>query len=334
MATMPSSSSHQPRGGEEGSRNRSRSPFRDYREIRRRSRSPHRRLHAQRREEKAAVLPLGARHLHKHDLKECRALLAQYLDVQKGLDIKKLPEDEVKGRWKSFLGKWNRGELAEGWYLKATRQKREDRSWRPAAQPRESSEWVERTASQTTVPQPEVAKPEESDNDEDEDDYGPTPPPRTAPGAAVPSLQDLALRREEAAQDRSTAAHLNRQAYKAERRAATERLDELAPRAQAGTRERQIEKKADVAASNRAFRDAKEAGDIEIKESDLLGDDRDEYRKLKKQEERKKNEREIRKEEVLRAKAAEREERLAEARRKEERTMEGLRELARARFGG
>lgn len=29
-----------------------------------------------------------------------------YLEVQKQLDIHELPEDEVRGRWKSFVGKW------------------------------------------------------------------------------------------------------------------------------------------------------------------------------------------------------------------------------------
>jgi hypothetical protein len=43
-------------------------------------------------------------------------LFAEYLDLQKGHDIADLSEDEVKGRWKSFMNKWNRSELAEGWY--------------------------------------------------------------------------------------------------------------------------------------------------------------------------------------------------------------------------
>ena len=49
--------------------------------------------------------------------------------------------------------------------------------------------------------------------------------------------------------------------------------------------------------------------------------------------ERKKNEREIRKEEILRARNEEREERMREYRAKEEKTMAGLVALARARFG-
>lgn len=29
-----------------------------------------------------------------------------YLDIQKGIFLEDLGEDEVKGRWKSFVGKW------------------------------------------------------------------------------------------------------------------------------------------------------------------------------------------------------------------------------------
>jgi peroxin-14 len=33
-------------------------------------------------------------------------MFALYLDVQKNILIEDLTEDEVKGRWKSFIGKW------------------------------------------------------------------------------------------------------------------------------------------------------------------------------------------------------------------------------------
>lgn len=65
-----------------------------------------------------------------------------------------------------------------------------------------------------------------------------------------------------------------------------------------------------------------------------MGDDGiDGYKKQKKEGERKKNERELRKEEIMRARAAEREERVAELRGKEEKTMAMLRAIARERFG-
>lgn len=52
------------------------------------------------------VLPDNARKLVKSDLASFRPLLGLYLDIQKGKDIEDMEEDEVKGRWKSFLGKW------------------------------------------------------------------------------------------------------------------------------------------------------------------------------------------------------------------------------------
>lgn len=33
-------------------------------------------------------------------------MFALYLDIQKQLVLEELPEMEVKGRWKSFVGKW------------------------------------------------------------------------------------------------------------------------------------------------------------------------------------------------------------------------------------
>ena len=116
-----------------------------------------------------------------------------------------------------------------------------------------------------------------------------------------------------------------------------ERLEELAPRAEAGTKERMLEKKREKADGNRAFASSNfEAGDVaEVPERDLLGDDGgiEGFKKQKREMERKKNEREIRREEVLRARAVEREERVKQYKEKEEATMKGLVELARARFG-
>lgn len=63
------------------------------------------------------------------------------------------------------------------------------------------------------------------------------------------------------------------------------------------------------------------------------GDGVDDFKRVKKEEERKKTEREIRREEIARAKAAEREERLGSYRIKEEGTMAFLRGLAKERFG-
>lgn len=116
-----------------------------------------------------------------------------------------------------------------------------------------------------------------------------------------------------------------------------ERLEELLPRAEPGSRERQLEKKRETAATNRAFAAQKtESGGVEeVPEEDLLGgeDSRDSLKKQKKEMERKKNDREIRREEILRARAVERDERIREYKAKEEKTMSGLIALAKQRFG-
>lgn len=125
-----------------------------------------------------------------------------------------------------------------------------------------------------------------------------------------------------------------RYARKVDRKDQKERLEELVPRADAGTHERKLEKKQEATATMRSYRDAKSPGAEEVREADLMGDDGiDGYKKQKKEAERKKNERELRKEEILRARAAEREERLAEHRAREDKTMDMLKALAKQRFG-
>ena len=108
------------------------------------------------------------------------------------------------------------------------------------------------------------------------------------------------------------------------------------PRAEAGTRERQIEKRREAASSNRMFAAAKEGGDMaEVPESDMMGGDEGvaDIKRRKQETERRKTEREIRKEEIMRARKEERDERAREFREREDRTMANLKELARQRFG-
>lgn len=137
------------------------------------------------------------------------------------------------------------------------------------------------------------------------------------------SQEDQEARREDA-----------RYARKQERKAQKERLDEIAPRAEAGTKERQLEKKREITAANRSFREAKSPGAEEVPERDVMGDDGLEgYKAHLQATERKKNERELRKEEILRAREAERAEKMAEHRAKEDKTMDMLKQLAKQRYG-
>lgn len=85
-------------------RSRSRSPVSSDRHHRRRSRD--RDQHHASKSSASRVLPFNAQKIAKHDLREYRPMFALYLDIQKNLDIEELPEDEVKGRWKSFVNKW------------------------------------------------------------------------------------------------------------------------------------------------------------------------------------------------------------------------------------
>lgn len=160
-------------------------------------------------------------------------------------------------------------------------------------------------------------------------------------GASIPSLQDLRARDEQAEEDAAIAREKDREDLRDERRAdrklQKERMDEIAPRAEAGTRERQLEKRREKADSNRAFAASKDAsGDVEVRDADVMGDEDSlgDLKRMQNENERRKNEREIRKEEVLRARREEREARLAGMKEKEDRTMAMFKEIARARFGG
>ncbi|KAF2487788.1 hypothetical protein BDY17DRAFT_18577 [Neohortaea acidophila] len=289
-------------------------------------RKPHRHHHDSKPPAAQQLLPFQRQPLRKRDFDAHRALFAHYLDLQKDLRIELLESEEVRGRWKSFAGKWNRGELAEGWYdpgiMKGVQvQVQGEGKGAVAALRQEKREEEERVAG----------------SDDDDDGYGPALPTSGAGGRlgpTVPSLDDLQYRSELADEDRRDRVADLRYERKQDRQKQKERLEDLVPRAEPGSRERQLEKKRDVAASNRSFAQAKEAGVEEVGDGELLGDDGvDAFKAKKRLEEKKRSEREIRKEEVLRARAAEREVRLAEHRRKEEKTMDMLKDLARQRFG-
>ena len=93
---------------------RSRSPRRSDRprsDRHHRRHDRHRDRHEHRSKEKEAsarpvILPLGARELSRRDLETYEPMFAMYLDIQKGKFIEDLSEEELKGRWKSFVQKW------------------------------------------------------------------------------------------------------------------------------------------------------------------------------------------------------------------------------------
>lgn len=105
-----------------------------------------------------------------------------------------------------------------------------------------------------------------------------------------------------AAEDEMAAREDLRHARKLDRKEQKERLEELVPRPEAGTHERRMEKKREVNEKMRSFRDKSPGAGDEVGESDLMGgeDGISAYKAKKKEMERKKNERELRREEVLR----------------------------------
>ena len=101
---MPAHETHTPS-------QRSRSPADRYHHVR--SRSPHSRhhhsvSHKHKRSKPSALmqLPFQALKLHKHDFEALKPMFELYLDIQKQKVLEELSNDEVQGRWKSFVGKW------------------------------------------------------------------------------------------------------------------------------------------------------------------------------------------------------------------------------------
>ena len=249
----------------------------------------------------------------------------------------------------------NDGKLAEGWYDPQTLEKAIVSNIATASRNsniisnRRSERGVAQTGRSSPVGHIDTGEDEERDGNDD-DEFGPTLPQsshelsqKTAsskPGPSIPKLQDLQHASESAAEDTlssrrqaSKDLHADR---KTERAVRNSHLDEIVPRAEPGTRERQLEKRRELAASNRVFASAKtDPTDVDLPEADVMGGEEGlgELKRLKEMEERKRSEREIRREEVMRARKEEREERVREMREKEEKTMEMLREIARARFG-
>ncbi|CAI7678644.1 unnamed protein product [Penicillium manginii] len=293
------------------------------------------------------ILPCQARELSRRDLEAYEPMFAMYLDIQKGILLEELKEEEIKGRWKSFTGKWNRGELAEGWYDPATLKRARENSDQAQSYSgggRASPEYNQgRPADNEGARELPTA---ENDDEDDDDEYGPTlPHPGSMgghyrPGPTIPNMQDLDLKRESAIEDAIAAREESRGQYRSEIRSHKAEMrhlqDEIAPRAEAGTRERQLEKRRETAAANRSFAEARGASPEAARDEDLMGAGDGEWASLKKEKERdqrKKNERELRREEIMRARAAEREERIQKYREKEDETIGWLQTLAKQRFG-
>lgn len=99
-----------------------------------------------------------------------------------------------------------------------------------------------------------------------------------------------------------------------------------------------LEKRAETSAAARAYRDGGGAGDVPEVDEGALGlsgeGGTEEVRRMKREAERKRTEREVRREEVLRARQVEREERMGAVRAREQKTMDMLKALAEERFGG
>ncbi|KAF1365440.1 hypothetical protein EJ07DRAFT_171364 [Lizonia empirigonia] len=322
---------------------RSRSPRRDeekHSHERQRAERSHRSHRSRSPTAKPVKLLYQARPLSKHDFDAYKPLFQSYLDIQKHIQLDELEEREARGRWKSFVSKWNHGDLARSWYdpsmlqtAQQTVQAYRANSQSPRPVKRASPQYEQRAPTKDSG---------DGDGSEDDDDFGPAPPTHlmraSGHGPTIPRFDDLThrneLRDEDSARDRSAYASDTRYERKAERKTQKERMEELAPRAEPGSRERQMEKKRETTSALQSFRDAKESGDVEIGESELMGDDGiDAYKQKKKADERVKNEREIRREEIARARAAEREEALSARRAKEAQTMEFLKKLAQERFG-
>jgi hypothetical protein len=271
-----------------------------------------------------------------------------------------LDADEVQDQWEMFVRRWNAGELGTKWYepemiLRVIRERSLEEARARAYATGDGSATVTTglddgvagyVCHTGVMPKRELVTEERPEDDDEDDDYAPPLPPSTGPvgtrsssskqGPAIPSLEDLELRRAlhvEAEEDRLASLRLAR---RADRSVQKERLEEIAPKPDTGSHERKLEKRKATTDMMRQFTSAREGGDIaEVDDKELIGggDGVDDYRRMLANMQRKKTEREVRREEIARARNAERDERIREYKAKEDQTVDMLKELARQRFG-
>ncbi|KAL1905959.1 hypothetical protein Sste5344_008218 [Sporothrix stenoceras] len=286
-------------------------------------------------------LPHAARPLvARADYSKFTPVFALYLSQEKQIRLSDLEEKaktdprkdrEVQSRWRRFVDKWNAHELDDKWY---------------------DPQLFLRAIKGTADVKRTDAVEEEDDDDEDDSgsdsDYGPALPPAEGElvsrsttrhaGPAIPSRADLDERRALEEEDREAERSALKLARRADRAEQRERLEDLVPRAAAGTRERKLEKKKELNEKMRGFRDRSPGG--EVNDDELMGDDGGASQRSiqdKKEEAElaaaKRTFWQLRREEEQRARDQELEERRMQYRAREEETMDMLRELARQRFG-
>lgn len=254
-----------------------------------------------------------------------------------------MDDREVKGRWKSFVGKWNRGELAEGWYDPEMFERiNAAMPERVLVREEEQEGEEEEAVSGEEGAREKILSANADYNNSDEEAYVPPlpPPPDSSRhvGAANPTRDDLKYRdelmAESEAADRAASLSALRQARRADRAAQRERLDELVPRADPGTRERKLEKQQALNEKMRAFRE-KSPGMDGRDDRELMGaaDELEELKRQREREQRRKSRRQVWREEIERAKTEEMEVKKRAWARREEGTVNMLKELAKQRFG-
>ena len=155
-------------------------------------------------------------------------------------------------------------------------------------------------------------------------------PPSTEPkrvmGPTMPDMADLERRTEMKIAAASWQRKVVDKRFKAQQK---ETESEIAPRAEAGTRERKLEKKADVNAKMQSFRE--KSPDAAISQDDLMGKP-DEYRTMLLRQ----KDRAQQRDDLHRAMRSQREKEMdskrEQARLKEERAMAMIREMARQKY--
>ncbi|RPB22813.1 hypothetical protein L211DRAFT_862507 [Terfezia boudieri ATCC MYA-4762] len=314
------------------------------------------------------VLPGNALPITKHDYDAYKPLFAEYLDIQKGLVLAELSAREAQGRFKRFVTHWNRGELAKGWYDPSRKETAANTTAKTtmATTTNSNTNTAEDASarfleslnlhSRRKLPphggdggsgdrgsgESESDASSSTSSDDDDEIVGPLPPGYDAPGlskrgkkaaATMPTIEDLDLQKEQITSSRLADLNTLRASRRADRALQKERLDELLPRPTAGSHEAKLEKKKLLSEKLNSFRD--KSPDMDLPDAELMGGGgggggggTDSFKQLKAAKERKKNERELRKEAILRQRMEEREGRLRMHREKEERTIAMLRALA------
>ncbi|KAH8923201.1 hypothetical protein BT69DRAFT_1319658 [Atractiella rhizophila] len=240
---------------------------------------------------------------------------------EKGLSFERLTGEEARRYFKKFVRRWNEGELDDAYYSGTIQPPKSKHVWgfEGSLSKKEQQTLAEATQADdrpsTHLPSASTTRPTQ----------GPLLPAGHSALSALHSSR-------EAERDREASERAAR-AYEGKKRRREEREEEEEGRATG--RDRRVEKRREMNASNRAFASRREEADGlgDVGEEELMGGAGDSFQAAVRERERARGKGRGKREREREEREAEKLDRFREMKTKEGKTMDMLRQLAESRFG-